>query len=862
LKKQQVTLPVSLLLLICGFVSNALALGPSQVLPLIENGIAKKPQIVLSTEKGPGCTVLFDLPALIQEITHEGGKTYHRLTIEGGGLVGDIGEAGIPTFGGMLELPAGTMAEPSILVLESQVFSQMAIMPVQSPDAGEFVIGPSYFDSKEYASGPQVIIGEPALLFGRRVVPFVIEPVSYDPTTETVTVASRLEIEFSFTGQSDKNNPQHSAEELPASFNNFFNEQVVNAVQSTAEKSINQDELGTYLVICPDIAQVEDELQPLLDWRRRQGYSVMLTDMSEAGTTNTDIRDYIDSVYQTVTPLLEFVVLVGDVDGDIALPTWYETMSGYLGEGDHFYSLLNGRDSLSDVFIGRLSCRNTSELSTIVSKIVSYETEPPVDEDPSWFSRATLVGDPASSGSTTILSNQWLKSQIQDIGFAQVDTIWGGNFPGLMRQGINQGVSIFGYRGYYGMSGFSESSIGALTNGGKLPFAVFPTCDSGSWAAVTSARNERFLTNPNGGAIGAIGLATIGTHTRYNNCLYYGIWETAVNGNDHRLGVAQAGGKIEMFNQYGAHENSNVFIWSVWSSLIGDPATDLWLALPGELTVDHPLDLPVNANAVTVTVASEGQPVADAFVALYKEGEISATVRSNSNGEAIIPLDYHTSGTLLVTVWGHNLLPYQGSISLGTVDVFVNLNQADIDDDSEGGSIGNGDGVANPGETLSVKCYLQNLGTDVAGAVSVVVTSNDPLVTITNGNIFYGDIAGGETVGAKDEFLMELSPLAPNGHTLELKMDVSSADGNWVSLLNIPVAAAILARNNYNWSEGTNLYPGGDGTITLTLNNTSEMTANGLVAELSTTSPWITISQPNASYPDIPAGGQATNSSA
>ena len=60
-------------------------------------------------------------------------------------------------------------------------------------------------------------------------------------------------------------------------------------------------------------------------------------------------------MYDTADPALEFVTLVGDDGGDLNLETWYENVSGYHGEGDHYYSELEGSDVLPDVFLGRLS---------------------------------------------------------------------------------------------------------------------------------------------------------------------------------------------------------------------------------------------------------------------------------------------------------------------------------------------------------------------------------------------------------------------------------------------------------------------------------------------------------------------------
>ncbi len=99
---------------------------------------------------------------------------------------------------------------------------------------------------------------------------------------------------------------------------------------------------------------------------------------------------------------LEFVVLVGDADGTVTLATWHESLSGDWGEGDHYYSTLDGDDILSDVLIGRLSVRNPTQLNTIVSKIIGYETNPPLVADPDWIQRASVASDPSSSGISTI----------------------------------------------------------------------------------------------------------------------------------------------------------------------------------------------------------------------------------------------------------------------------------------------------------------------------------------------------------------------------------------------------------------------------------------------------------------------------
>jgi len=806
------------------------------------------PAITLKSSSDQGCTVVFDLPYLDQETVIGDGQEFRSLTISGGGLVGDVGHPEIPTFSGLLALPVGRGVQADIRSREDHTLAGTRLAPVQPQDGGAFVVAPDYASSAADMRGPEVILGQPAIMHGRRVVPFVIMPMSCDPAAGTVTVASRLEIEFIFEGNDDRNNPRSNPGALPASFAGLFADRVVNHQPAADARSDELGTLGTYLIICPDNGNVVSALEPLLDWRRRQGYTVRLATTAEAGSSTGAIKSFIQGVYNTATVPLEFVVLVGDHNGDVAIPTFFESTSGYGGEGDHYYTELEGSDVLPDVFLGRLSCRTVSSLSTIVDKIVGYETAPPTT-DPGWFTRASLTGDPSQSGITTIFVSQWLKAQLEATGFSDIDTFWSGNYASQMMTSLNQGLSVFTYRGFLGMSGFGSGHINASTNGGELPFAIFPTCDSGSWASTTDARNEAFLRRAGGGGIGAIGLATIGTHTRYNNCLFHGICETVVNGQDHRLGVAQAGGKLEMFANYQMFEPAKVEIWSVWSSLIGDPATDVWLQYPTTLDVDHPDVLPVGVGSVPITVTTGGSPLAGARVTVYKDGEISVSGVTDSAGRITCVLPDHSSGSLLVTVWGHGLMPYRGALSLGEVDQYVDLVDSQLD----------GDRVANPAETLQLSCRVQNRGTELAGAVSATLVSNDPFVTVTDAGDTFGDLDGGAAAWGDGGFTIVVDAAAPAGHELALTLTAVSGASSWESALRLPVTTSDLSVSGTAWSAGSTIDPGESGSLSLTLRNTGDLAAQSTTAVLVTSSPWITIADDTGVFGAIGVDGSGSN---
>ncbi len=86
------------------------------------------------------------------------------------------------------------------------------------------------------------------------------------------------------------------------------------------------------------------------------------------------------------------------------------------------------------------------------------------------------------------------------------------------------------------------------------------------------------------------------------------------------------------------------------------------------MSVDHPAALPIGVGAVPITVTAGGEPVAGAVVAVYKDGEISVSATTDAAGRVTLALPSHSAGSLLVTVWGHGLMPYRGSLALGRDD--------------------------------------------------------------------------------------------------------------------------------------------------------------------------------------------------
>jgi hypothetical protein len=77
-----------------------------------------------------------------------------------------------------------------------------------------------------------------------------------------------------------------------------------------------------------------------------------------------------------------------------------------------------------------------------------------------------------------------------------------------------------------------------------------------------------------------------------------------------------------------------------------------------------------------------------------------------------------------------------------------------VDDDDTGGTVGNGDGVIDAGETVDLWLEMVNSGGTASGNVDVTVSSTDPGVTISDATAAVGVVGAGGTQAAGDAVRM------------------------------------------------------------------------------------------------------------
>ena len=361
---------------------------------------------------------------------------------------------------------------------------------------------------------------------GRKLIQISVDPIKYNSESNKINVLESVNINIDIEGNLDLEN---SISKKSRTFDNLLNNLVLNPLNDREEEYQRPSVL---YISDPDVIG-SPYLQALINWRKQQGYEVYLVSTNETGNSTTSIKNYITEAYYNWDNPPEYLCFIGDANGSVSVPTYDVTGGGggwnsAHGESDYPYTLIEGDDLFPEMIVGRISVRSSTELATVVQKIIGYEKLYAGDDG--WLSTTALVGDPYDSGISTVITNQYIEQIMENYGVEEINTQYSGsNFDSFMREQINSGISYLNYRGFYGFSNFNTNDVNQLNNGYKLPFISTLTCGVNSFSDDSESVVEALLragsvASP-AGAVAVVGTSQSYTHTAFNNIVSMGIFE-------------------------------------------------------------------------------------------------------------------------------------------------------------------------------------------------------------------------------------------------------------------------------------------------------------------------------------------------
>jgi hypothetical protein len=210
-------------------------------------------------------------------------------------------------------------------------------------------------------------------------------------------------------------------------------------------------------------------------------------------------------------------------------------------------------------------------------------------------------------------------------------------------------------------------------------------------------------------------------------------------------------------------------------------------------------------------------------------------------------------------------LPGTDSLSVAPASgPWVVLSATALDDDASAPSAGDGDGLADAGETLQLRLELHNVGAGGASGVAIAVACADPRVTLTDPAAGYGTLAPGARAYNADDLVASLDGAIADGEEIPFTLAVT-ADGRpvWQSGFRLTVHAPILSLAQWAIDDGATGDGQGDAdpneafALRVGLANAGSGEARGLTAVLACGSAYLQLTQSESGCLLVPAGGSA-----
>jgi hypothetical protein len=594
---------------------------------------------------------LYDFPA--------GGSTWDKAELPGYYSQGDAGLPDLPSVTELFALPYGTEAVVTVESVTSTTYSNMDVLPRQTPEIDmdhapfPFIMNDEFYGGTSTYPAVWATTDQEGGWAGLNVARLVVNPLRYNPATATLEAASSITLRVDFTGfPTDLSLPVVSSM-VPAMERSVLNWDVFEAAADPMDGS--RDDGVEYIFVCTE--DNVDWVSELFETHHYLGLHTRIETLT-APATAVQIKNAIQADY--VAGVTRFACVVG---------TYNEMPSYDYGTcvGDYYFSLMDA-GNYPDLAVGRLtgdSVKIVHQVEKIIDGYMDYD-----------FSRSNTPGIIPSEtvlaaheedypGKYTLCCNQvaLYPYSLCDVTFTKIFPPEGGTRQDVV-DAIEDGIGTVGYRGHGSRSawqwspGWLSSTIYALTNT-YMPPVFNIACENGSYETPTTCISEAWQW-ADCGASGNLG-ATTASYTVPNHDYMKRIYRAMFDEGNFRVCEAIMVATDYVLTYHGALglSNAKMYIW------FGDPAMEVWsfdtAGQPGELEISHPLNILPGSQDITVTVTDGGSPVEGVNVTFtdgvdnYGSGmTFYEETTTNSSGEATVNVTVPASGNVYMGAFLHN----------------------------------------------------------------------------------------------------------------------------------------------------------------------------------------------------------------
>ncbi len=808
--------------------------------------------------------------------TIENGEIYSKIAIDGYITNNQIGYPQLPVMVKMIEVPMGAEIVTNVTVNSEKVVSladagfTQAIVPCQpSLFKNQKKEDVPFEKNKIYAEGglylPEAVtIEEAGIMRGIRLVKVIVNPFAYDIADNTLTVRDDISVELSFRNADTRSNAIKDSKYSPAFgalYSKIWNyKQTRNAEMHYPIK---------YVIVSDRM--FEEALQPFIAWKTKKGFNVITAYTDVIGRTESAVKTYMQSLYDAATaedPAPSYVLYVGDTAQISVQWSKLSHSSGWMGdENDHYTDVYKvcfdgANDYIPDMFFGRFSAQNVSQLTPQIEKTLMFEqyTFP----DPSYLEDAVLVAgyddgsidDTNGNGQINYATRYYFNDEhnVNTTVYLTPESHTSGD---IIKAQIGQGVGFVNYSAHCNYDGWQDPSfnltdIPNLQNESEYFFSIGNCCLSNKFD--TECFGESLLRTPGKGAVVHIG----GTNsTIWNEDFYWSVGSMGtINANPTYEGTTQgaydhlfhergeapyvSAGEIVFIGNFSVNSTTSEYIQYYWEiyTLMGDPSLMPYVGIPTQMNPEYYSIVPLGTSTLNVTAETLS------YIALSKDG-VLLDAQYTGNGTSVqLTFDELTeTGELDLVITRQFRAPYIQKIMVvsGTDENDVALMSINAPESA----------LSAQNATFQPQITIMNIGTANLTSLTATYTINDgtPVTTSWTGNLAQYETA----IITFDEISLETGSYAfvftvenPNGQSDEDLSNNTKMRNVLVSSGNVTIVR--VSEPNGEYCNYTEVQP------TINVKNNSDFAVTSLVAAYTCGS----ISNEQTFEVDIPSGETAS----
>ncbi len=503
------------------------------------------PTIQLISAEASRVVLRIDTPGVLVESVEHDAINFKRLSLPSYFDFGEIGHPALTAVRTLVAVPNGCEVGVSAVALDSLLFTDCTVYPVEEPvvkytEEGweyidyEFAYDGQAYSRSGYCPGPSTSIGDVGSFRGQGVVRLGAYPMQTDPTTSQLRVYPSMVVTLELTGgtggMSENLGPfSEIAEALILGYDGAGSagwREAAGPGRWGVCRTVGAcaDSLTDYLMIVEGSLMGSPYLGSLAEHRATyNGFNVaivpdttVVNHYGQPTISDVAIRHFIQSLYETESAehmqdsRLGYVLLVGDArdaahgGADSLLPAHeIQVNASNWATNDLWYSCVDGDDDLHpDLMIGRLCVSDVTELAREVQKIVGYEVDASSTDE--WRNRILMTSGfctdaDANKVATAYAAFDSARALISGHAVTEIHAVEQDGVTCLIKQqgvqtaqrdSINGGlhlVELCAHGAPHECDTFKRVDVALLTNnGGQLPFWMNYSCRTGAYDVYTS----------------------------------------------------------------------------------------------------------------------------------------------------------------------------------------------------------------------------------------------------------------------------------------------------------------------------------------------------------------------------------------